>query len=357
MASTADRRAVLHRLYPAHSSTITPPTRTRPRFSRYVPLRIERILLLRSSRRTTSSSGASGSVLRCMGSHSRRGGSSRCAARSGDHPASDAGSARVAPRGAWRTRPRTWWIVSCPQPRTTSGSLPCQTATARARRDPAWARWTGALVQRHRGLATARRAQARPARAAHRRRHVRAPLRRAGEPQRSLPPHRARRVFVDDARGLRFELLPVPTNVDVLAILDRLLRRSRAGSPCSQTPMASMRTRVPTRSHRCRPTQPPPGARRQRHERPSAASSGSARGAKASSCMRPSSSPPTIAPRSNGCAGTALGPRSRRSASRGRRRAHRLQAQATVARRAHPPRHGAARVPAPPRRHHAVPAP
>ena len=32
-------------------------------------------------------------------------------------------------------------------------------------------------------------------------------------------------VFVDDAQGLRFELLPLPTNADVLAILDRLLRR------------------------------------------------------------------------------------------------------------------------------------
>ena len=34
-------------------------------------------------------------------------------------------------------------------------------------------------------------------------------------------------VFVDEAQGLRFELLPVPTNADVLAILDRLLRACR----------------------------------------------------------------------------------------------------------------------------------
>ncbi|MDX2089670.1 MAG: hypothetical protein SFX73_17575, partial [Kofleriaceae bacterium] len=32
-------------------------------------------------------------------------------------------------------------------------------------------------------------------------------------------------IYADDAHGLRFELLPVPTNAEVLAILDRLMRR------------------------------------------------------------------------------------------------------------------------------------
>ena len=32
-------------------------------------------------------------------------------------------------------------------------------------------------------------------------------------------------VFVKDGEGLRFEMLPVPTNAEVLAILDRIMRR------------------------------------------------------------------------------------------------------------------------------------
>ena len=32
-------------------------------------------------------------------------------------------------------------------------------------------------------------------------------------------------VFVEDGEELRFEMLPVPTNADVLAILDRIMRR------------------------------------------------------------------------------------------------------------------------------------
>lgn len=69
----ADRHAVLHRLYPAHSSTITPPTRIRFCFSRLVPSKIKRFLRLRSSRRTTSSSGACGSASPCTASRSERG--------------------------------------------------------------------------------------------------------------------------------------------------------------------------------------------------------------------------------------------------------------------------------------------
>ena len=65
------RALVLHRFYPARSSTITPPTRSGPCFSRYVPSRIERFQTLRSSRGTTSSSGACGSVVRCMAWRSR----------------------------------------------------------------------------------------------------------------------------------------------------------------------------------------------------------------------------------------------------------------------------------------------
>lgn len=44
--------SVLHSFYPAHSSTITPPTRILLGFSRLVPSRIERFSALRSSRRT-----------------------------------------------------------------------------------------------------------------------------------------------------------------------------------------------------------------------------------------------------------------------------------------------------------------
>lgn len=78
---------VLHRLYPAHSSTITPPTRTRPSFSRYVPSRIERFQTLRSSRGTTSSSGACGWATPRMGWRMDRGASSR--SRRSDHPRLD----------------------------------------------------------------------------------------------------------------------------------------------------------------------------------------------------------------------------------------------------------------------------
>lgn len=91
MAPTADREtrpgrragdlligvSVLHSFYPAHSSTITPPTRIRLRFSRLVPSRIQRFSALRSSRRTTSSNGATGSASPSMDWRSRQRGSSR----------------------------------------------------------------------------------------------------------------------------------------------------------------------------------------------------------------------------------------------------------------------------------------
>ena len=186
-------------------------------------------------------------------------------------------------------------------------------------RDPAWTRWTGALVVRAIG-AWQRRVARKRGLPAPRTGAVTFVQRFGGLVNLNVHFHLVvpDGVFVDDeAHGLRFELLPVPTNAEVLAILDRLLRRIARRLASSRTPMASTRTRGPTCSHRSRPTQLPPGARRPRLGRPSAASSGSARGAKASRCTRASSSPRTIAPRSNGCAGTARGPRSRRSASRG----------------------------------------
>jgi hypothetical protein len=50
-------------------------------------------------------------------------------------------------------------------------------------------------------------------------------LRRAGQPQRALPFVVPDGVFVVDGDQLRFEMLPVPSSVDVLAILDRIMRQ------------------------------------------------------------------------------------------------------------------------------------
>lgn len=94
-------------------------------------------------------------------------------------------------------------------------------------RDPAWTRWTGALVVR--AIAAWQRRVAR-------KRGLPAPRtgavtfvqRFGGLVNLNVHFHLVvpDGVFVDnDAHGLRFELLPVPTNAEVLAILDRLMRR------------------------------------------------------------------------------------------------------------------------------------
>jgi hypothetical protein len=93
-------------------------------------------------------------------------------------------------------------------------------------RDPAWASWIGGLVVRAIGAWQRRVA---------RKRGVRTPLtgavtfvqRFGGLVNLNVHYHLvvADGVFVEDGDGLRFVMHPVPTNADVLAILDRIMRR------------------------------------------------------------------------------------------------------------------------------------
>jgi hypothetical protein len=76
-------------------------------------------------------------------------------------------------------------------------------------REPAWTSWVGGLVVRAIG-AWQRRAA--------RMRGLPTPLTGAV----TVVPDG---VFVEGDEGLRFEMLPVPTNANVLAILDRIMRR------------------------------------------------------------------------------------------------------------------------------------
>ncbi|MDQ3365202.1 MAG: transposase [Myxococcota bacterium] len=93
-------------------------------------------------------------------------------------------------------------------------------------RDPAWTRWTGALVVRAIG-AWQRRVARKRGLPAPRTGAVTFVQRFGGLVNLNVHFHLVvpDGVFVDEHQGLRFELLPVPTNADVLAILDRLRRR------------------------------------------------------------------------------------------------------------------------------------
>ncbi len=93
-------------------------------------------------------------------------------------------------------------------------------------RNPAWTRWTGALVVRAIG-AWQRRVARKRGLPTPRTGAVTFVQRFGGLVNLNVHFHLVvpDGVFVDDDQGLRFELLPVPTNADVLAILDRLLRR------------------------------------------------------------------------------------------------------------------------------------
>ena len=96
----------------------------------------------------------------------------------------------------------------------------------RLARDPAWASWAGTLAVRAIGAWQRRAARARG---------MRAPLtgaitfvqRFGGLVNLNVHFHLVvpDGVFVTDGDGLRFELHPVPTSADVLAILDRIVRR------------------------------------------------------------------------------------------------------------------------------------
>ena len=68
-------------------------------------------------------------------------------------------------------------------------------------------------------------------------------------------------VFVDDGEGLAFAMHPVPTSADVLAILDRIVRRV-ARRLADEAAPTTTRTRRPTCSRRSRPKRPRRGDRR-----------------------------------------------------------------------------------------------
>lgn len=94
-------------------------------------------------------------------------------------------------------------------------------------RDPSWTRWTGALVVRAIG-AWQRRVARKRGLTAPRTGAVTFVQRFGGLVNLNVHFHLVvpDGVFVDDeAHGLRFELVPVPTNAEVLVILDRLVRR------------------------------------------------------------------------------------------------------------------------------------
>jgi hypothetical protein len=117
---------------------------------------------------------------------------------------------RVLPRAPYRQ-----WVFTVPKP--------LRLVLAR---DPAWTRWVGGLVVRAIGAWQRRVA---------RKRGIRSPLtgavtfvqRFGGLVNLNVHFHLVAPdgVFVSDGTGLRFEMLPVPTNANVLAILDRIMRQ------------------------------------------------------------------------------------------------------------------------------------
>jgi len=117
---------------------------------------------------------------------------------------------RVLPRAPYRQ-----WVFTVPKP--------LRLVLAR---DPAWTSWISGLVVRAIGAWQRRVA---------RKRKVRAPLtgavtfvqRFGGLVNLNVHFHLVvpDGVFVEDGTGLRFEMLPVPSNANVLAILDRIMRR------------------------------------------------------------------------------------------------------------------------------------
>lgn len=117
---------------------------------------------------------------------------------------------RVLPRAPYRQ-----WVFTVPKP--------LRLVLAR---DPAWTSWVGNLVVRAIGAWQRRVA---------RKRGLRTPLtgavtfvqRFGGLVNLNVHFHLVvpDGVFAEDGAGLRFEMLPVPTNANVLAILDRIMRR------------------------------------------------------------------------------------------------------------------------------------
>jgi hypothetical protein len=117
---------------------------------------------------------------------------------------------RVLPRAPYRQ-----WVLTVPRP--------LRLVLAR---DPAWTSWVGNLVVRAIGAWQRRVA---------RKRGLRTPLtgavtfvqRFGGLVNLNVHFHLVvpDGVFAEDGAGLRFEMLPVPTNAQVLAILDRIMRR------------------------------------------------------------------------------------------------------------------------------------
>jgi len=96
----------------------------------------------------------------------------------------------------------------------------------RLARDPAWTSWVGNLVVRAIGVWQRRVARAR-GQAAPKTGAVTFVQRFGGLVNLNVHFHLVvpDGVFVEAGEGLRFEMLPVPTNADVLAILDRIMRR------------------------------------------------------------------------------------------------------------------------------------
>ena len=117
---------------------------------------------------------------------------------------------RVLPRAPFRQ-----WVFTVPKP-----------LRLRLARDPAWARWAGQLVVRAIGAWQRRIARARGLRAP-RTGAVAFRQRFGGLVNLNVHYHVIvpDGVFVDDGEGLRFAMHPVPTSADVLAILDRIVRR------------------------------------------------------------------------------------------------------------------------------------
>ncbi len=117
---------------------------------------------------------------------------------------------RVLPRAPFRQ-----WVFTVPKP-----------LRLRLARDPAWARWAGQLVVRAIGAWQRRVARARGLRAP-RTGAVAFRQRFGGLVNLNVHYHLVipDGVFVDDGDHLRFEMLPVPGSNDVLAILDRIVRR------------------------------------------------------------------------------------------------------------------------------------
>jgi hypothetical protein len=147
----------------------------------------------------------------------------------------------------------------------------------RLARDPAWATWVGTLAVRAIGAWQRRVARARG---------VIAPQtgaitfvqRFGGLGNLNVHFHVLvpDGVFVDAENRLAFALHPVPTSADVVAILDRIVRRIARGSPTR--PARRPETRGPTCSRKSRPRRRRPGGRRPTASRPCVASSGCARG-------------------------------------------------------------------------------